>query len=488
MKTIIEIITEFCKNYGSYIEQCVLKNKWLRINHRPEAEFRSEFQIRKSASEIVTEGDRVYLSRVYQQEEYAALRLHELRSSCSLPPIELPPEIRSGNITLTAEQRSAVQTCLNSPLSLLLAPAGSGKTTVLKAIVEYAGTYDCLLCSPTGKAAKNITDHTDLPAATIHRALGVPNTNGFLRVERDHDLELIIVDEATMMTLDMLGGILRAAPANCRIVLIGDRRQLPAVGPGDVINDLVALGFPVASLTQNHRQRTDSSALRSNVLGFDSIWGRTSLKADDSFFFHYSDSADDLIEPLVQEAARRYRAGESTQVLCFPCDRVMDLNRRLQHILNPAHPGINTLQGKGFEFVDHDRVVIIENDHKRGCYNGDTGIIHINDDKSYAVELDDGRCPEWPETEAPSHILPAYAMTVHRAQGSAYNSVLMFVPRTSRLLLHRNSFYTGISRARDQLLLYGDPKAVSFALGNLPPKRNSALVEKTNLYRMASAG
>ena len=137
-----------------------------------------------------------------------------------------------------------------------------------------------------------------------------------------------------------------------------------------------------------------------------------------------------------------------------------------------------TLEYRGFVFADGDRVILTANDNSRGCFNGETGILHIAETGAYSVELDDGRCPEWTELDVPDHILPAYAITVHRAQGSEYDSVLLYVPRCCRCVLHRNSFYTAISRAKQRFLLYGDRNAVSFALSNPPYERHSALAEK----------
>ena len=479
MRTIKQLINSYCNNNGSFITVDVLLSRWRNENSLPETSFQEELLRLKNSGEVELEGNRVYLRRVWLQEEYAANRLSALLAAPPPPPIMLPSKLGVGDITLTDEQRSAVQTCLSHWQSTLQGPAGSGKTSVAQAIIQYGGAQNCLLCSPTGKAAKNLTNHTGLPAATVHRTLGVRCIDDFLDVERMDDIDLILVDEGGMLTLEMYAGLLRAASPNCRIVIMGDRNQLPAVGPGDVMSELVTMGFPTARLTQNHRQNQGSYALRKNVLGFDSILEPWYMYEDDSFRLRYSEDPDSILNHLVQEAVDRYHSGNSVQVVTFRRDDVLELNRRIQQQVNPITPCKRILAAKGFVFADNDRVVITKNDNNRGCYNGESGFIRVGNHGAYSVELDDGRCFEWSEYDIPDNILPGYAITVHRSQGSEYDSVIMYVPRCSPCLLHRNALYTGISRAKKQLLLYGDPNAVAFGLHNLPARRNSALVDKT---------
>ena len=487
MKNIAQTLEDLCKNHGSYVPIHELERSWHKRTPSDPELFARDLRFRAAQEGLHLENDHVYLERVWQEEKYAAEQLSSFLTAPPLRQVELPATLRVGNLLLTREQHDAVAACLSNRLTLLLAKAGCGKTTVAQAIIENAGTENYLLCSPTGKAAQNLSDHTGFPAATVHRSLGVRSLPDFMTVERMEDIDLIIIDEGTMLTLDMLAGILRAAPEHCRIVIIGDRNQLPAVGPGDVINDLVDLGFPCAYLTENHRQSEESEALRHNVLLFDTIYWRSALRTDSSFYTHYAEDESFLMRSLVADAAGRFLLGERCPVLTLRRDDALEINHRIQGIVNPPWAGKPLLRSKQFTFVDGDRVMIVENDNSRCCYNGEVGTLHVQPDGGYSVRLDSGRTHEWPLYQVPNNILPAYAITIHRSQGSEYESVLMYIPRCSSCLLNRNSLYTGISRARNELVLYANPRAMDFGLHALPPVRRSALVEKTRALTLSYA-
>ena len=318
-------------------------------------------------------------------------------------------------------------------------------------------------------------------SSTVHRALGAKNDDDFLQVERLDGVNTIVVDESSMLTIHMLGGILRAAPDNCRIILMGDPRQLPAVGAGNVVEDLISLGIPIASLSQNHRLSTNAVALRCNVMEYDRISDITGIEEDDSFQCRYSEDPDKLMNALVREAAERYLAYEPVQILTIRRNDALELSRRMQEIVNPLTSNKHKLKTSKFVFADLDPVMIVKNDYGRGCFNGEQGVIHIEKDDAYCIELDDGRCVEWSDLDNREELVPAYAITIHKSQGSEFDTALMYVPWCCESILHRSTFYTGISRAKRQLLLFGNRGAVSSALHTLPPVRNTALVEKVRM-------
>ena len=253
MTEILEIICSYCNSYGSYITLTKLMELWLKSHPSRESAFHEIMQALMCSQDIHMEFDRVYLKRVWLQENYAAERLHAILNAPHSEPVDLPDEMYVDGIRLTQEQRNAVVTCLNNPLTILTGPGGCGKTTIAQAIIDFSAAVEPLLCSPTGKAAKILGTRTNRASGTIHRMLGIRNVNDFLNPDPLIDVKLILVDEASMLTIDMLGGILRAAPDDCRIVLLGDRNQLPAIGPGNVLHDLIDLGVPCVRLTENHR-------------------------------------------------------------------------------------------------------------------------------------------------------------------------------------------------------------------------------------------
>jgi exodeoxyribonuclease V alpha subunit len=481
---LVHAVESMCNNYGSY----VMLNDLLKKVNKENKNIRLDDvrKIVRANADLHLDRDRVYLERVWQQEEFVANWLNKLRQRPPFPPVKLPETLQIRGITLTKEQRDAVALCLNSRLSLLLGKPGSGKTTIAEAIIGYSGAKSLRLCSPTAKAAINLGDRTGCNASTLHRALHIFHVNDFLNDQLIlKDVELLIVDEGSMITIDMLGGLLRSVEDSCRIVIIGDENQLPAVGPGDVIQDLLTLKIPCARLRTNHRQNPNAKALRRNVEEFKHIRSERNFARDASFRLFHSSDKEELMDRLVTEAAKRYSMNADVRVLTYCRRDVGNLNERIQRIVNPYFPGKQTIQrkedknGPAFTFVNNDRVVFIRNNNAKRYYNGEAGILHIGDDQSYYVELRNGRKIDFPPNCDAYMLLPAYATTIHRAQGGQFDSVLMYVPQMSSILNNRNTIYTGISRAKQELLLYSDDRAVSFGLQYSAPKRTSSLVEKT---------
>ena len=488
---VMDIINEYCMNHGSYIPRDELMRIWLRSNAGTEDDFWREYKNLEEAGAICLEEANVYLPQNMKQEEYCAERLYELLELLPLPMVLVPQRLYVGEILLAEEQRDAVKMGLNSRLSLILAGAGSGKTTLIQALVQSSGAKHYLICAPTGKAANNLTRRTDLHASTVHHALGIWISRDFMRVEKDPALELIVVDEAAMLTLDMLAGLLRRAPDNCRIVLLGDTGQIPAVGAGRVVEDLTALGFPCARLCMNHRQSSvDAGALYQNVSRYDQISGIVDFQQDESFRFTPCVDRKEMMDALAREAVSYIRTGGTAQIIVPSKNDAIELNQRVQRLANPNVKGGQVLTTEKFRYMDGDRVVIIRNNRSLGCYNGETGILRIGE-QSFSVETESGRRYEWSGDNVRAGleaILPAYAITAHRAQGSEYDTVFVFVAPTKGRILNRNWLYTAISRARKRLRLYGIPETVMFALHTIPPERCSKLVDRTLQLKYADAG
>ena len=401
-----------------------------------------------------------------------------------------------GEIILCPEQCEAVQLAISHRLSIILGGTGSGKTTLIHAIASMHDTpLSQVLCAPTGKAARNLTERTGYTARTVHSALGLHPNDDFLSPVVWNNISLVIVDEASMMTLEMLAGILSRVHETCRIVLLGDYNQLLSVGSGNVLLDLLHLGVPNIRLEANHRQHTQATGLLHNVVGFSELMSTCDLTFDDSFTMVELDESA-VCEALTTEAVRRYLANESVQVLS-PYNKVTDLsvsklNTIIQRQVNPPNQDTPEVQYEQTVFRNGDRVIITQNDRERNCSNGDIGIFRILRSEGellrYCVELPDGRCPVWEHKAELATLSLAYALTVHKVQGSEMDTILMPITDSFSNMLYRNLLYTAISRGKKKVILYGSMNAVGVALQTPARTRRSQLVVKTHAAMMRRAG
>lgn len=447
------------------------------------------------------EGYHLYAQRTWDYEVTAAEQLADILKDPALPVMEIPKELRAGDILLSEQQRKAIGLALNSRLAVILGGAGSGKTTLIEAIVHcFRGSVDSseayVLAAPTGKAARNLTERTGIEARTVHGALGkVPDAN-FLDAVCWIRTGLVVVDEASMVSLEMLAGILNHVRRNCRVVLLGDPNQLLSVGAGNVLSDLLKLGVPSIFLEQQYRQSAAAAALRQNVAAFPKLSDERELQWDDSFRLL---SADSKIIPdlLCEEAARRYRAGESIQVLSPVKTKtdfsVQALNTRLQNEVNPLTAEKQTWGA----FRDGDRVIVTQNNSYYSICNGDVGVLHLRGKKPHRVATlaVRGTLKTWQidcmekygaanDDAPPPRLALAYALTVHKSQGSQYDAILMPVSTATAKMLYRNLLYTAISRAGREVILVGNREAVNTAMQCIPYPRKSKLVARTNLLRL----
>ncbi|MDF3002118.1 MAG: ATP-dependent RecD-like helicase, partial [Bacillota bacterium] len=286
-------------------------------NHLPIETFLADkaFLIRKGI--IYQEGQRLYMTKTWRYETAAAKALAGILTTNQLEAPCLPETLEVGGLILSAEQKEAVRMALGHRLSIILGSAGTGKTSLIQALVRNRKRYlpNWVLCAPTGKAARNLTERSALQARTVHSALGKIPDEDFLTPVAWHFTGLVVVDEASMMTLEMLAGILSIAPSGSCIVLVGDPHQLLSVGSGNVLPDLLALGVPCTKLEVCHRQDDESGALLRNVREFRNCHGLNDFTFDDSFAFRIMDDEEKIKSYICEEVARRYLAGERVQVL-----------------------------------------------------------------------------------------------------------------------------------------------------------------------------
>lgn len=440
---------------------------------------------------LVRENDAILLPLAREAEAGSAALLKRLLGAPhDMPAINLDNAVkwveREQGIELSPGQQEAIRRgCLDKVLIITGGP-GTGKTTIIRgllAILERKG-LSFLLAAPTGRAAKRMEEATGQPALTVHRLLEFsPKRGGFVRNESDPLVtDLLIVDEASMIDVYLMHAILKALPPFARLVLVGDVDQLPSVGPGNVLMDLIASGsVPVARLDTVFRQAEESGIVR-NAHRINR--GEMPEFNDRDFFLIKREKPEEALDTIVELVARRLpdRLGldpfREVQVLC-PMRRgevgTMRLNEALQEALNP---GGKPIGGRGFRLGD--KLMQTRNNYELEVFNGDMGILCADDPQGEEAELlfDDGRKVIYPYKNLEELTL-AYAITVHKSQGSEYPTVILPVLTQHFVMLQRNVLYTAVTRGKQRVILVGEPKAIALAArNNRTTRRNTLLAER----------
>ncbi|WP_342150020.1 ATP-dependent RecD-like DNA helicase [Methylorubrum sp. SB2] len=424
----------------------------------------------------------LFLKGLHGAERAMAARLLERAAGPPpWPPIDLTlarpwVEAKTGK-ALSASQAEAVGLALSKKLCVLTGGPGVGKTSTLDAILRIlsAKGVRVLLAAPTGRAAKRMAEQTGIEARTIHRLLEIdPRHGGFQRDEANPlDADLVVIDETSMVDVPLMHALLKAVPERAALILVGDVDQLPSVGPGQVLADVISSGrVPVARLTEIFRQAAESrivtSAHRVNTgrLPEAPPRGETS-----DFHIVEIDEPEAGLDTLVELVARRIprRFGldpaRDIQVLTPMIRGTMgsrNLNHRLQAVLNPDPPIL--VERFGWRFAPGDRVMETRNDYDRDVFNGDLGTVAALDVAEEALSVDfDGRLVVYPFNELDT-LVPAFATTIHKAQGSEYPAVVIPLVTQHRTMLARNLLYTGLTRGRRLVVLVGQPRAIRMAV------------------------
>ena len=505
------IIEQYCLNGDAFVtddrlyEICRTEKK--ELTHDV---FHRDFREQMALGLLHQEGSRIYTHKTWLCEEAASRKLAALQKDNDYrnPRLRAASETSGGNV-LSMEQQNAVEAALCHRLSLILGGAGTGKSTLIRAIVDRYPGFDYVICAPTGKAARNLSERTNLRARTVHSACGLRADDDFEPAVQWSQTGLVIVDEASMLSVELLAHLLCRIPKPCTFVLIGDPNQLQSVGPGNVIPDLLALGFPASMLTENFRQSTGAPSLFNNVFNFNKRSSFRELEWDTNFQFVHVDD-EKLARHIAKLAANHYLARDNSQVLTAYNKStefsVLRLNPMVRELVNPMRPGKLVISDGSRLFRDGDRVMITKNDRERDCSNGDVGELHIStvepitkwkwdrkkeeyvqvtvDVFNFSVDLGDGRKPSWEGLEAKQALLLmelAYVITVHKSQGSQYDTVFLPMSMQMQNMLSRNLFYTAISRATCKVCIFGSVQAVDVAMQRTLPPRKSALVQKTQM-------
>ena len=450
---------------------------------------------------------RVYLFWMAQMEEKIGAKLAQmLRESQERPPLFVHQEAVESSICLhlSDQQKRAILETAKNPIMVITGGPGTGKTTILRAILKIfeANHLETKLAAPTGRAAKKMEQSTGLEALTIHRLLGYRGDgekNAQIQFDETNPLpfDAVVVDEASMIDLSLMGHLIAALRDDARLVLVGDADQLPSVGPGKVLQDLLSTDLVCrVKLTSIYRQGKGSlivtNAHRINQ-GMEPVYNQ---EYGDFFFLPADNPMDtaDLIEDLVcRRLPGHYGFDPLTdiQVLCpmkkGPCG-VEALNERLQKSLNPKREGKRELIFRGETFRKGDKVMQTHNDYDlewvsdqgpgQGVYNGDAGIIkEVEEEEKTLVVSFDGREVTYDE-EKLQELDHSYAITVHKSQGSEFACVVLPMVAGIPILLTRNLLYTAITRAQKVCVLAGSREVIrQMVSNNRTGRRNSSLKE-----------
>ena len=387
-------------------------------------------------------------------------------------------------LSLAASQTDAVRLALSSKVLVITGGPGVGKTTIVNAILRIlaAKGVTLLLCAPTGRAAKRMTEATGFEAKTIHRLLEVDPKSGAFKRTGDNPLDcgLLVVDETSMVDVLLMQALLKALPDGAALLLVGDIDQLPSVGPGQVLADLIVSdAVPVVRLIEVFRQAAHSRIVTSaHGINRGVIPNLSKPEGESDFYFMQADdpaTAVPLIIALVKtRIPKRFGldAVRDIQVLC-PMNRggvgARSLNLELQAALNPA--GERKVERFGWTFAPGDKVMQIENDYDKEVYNGDIGYIDdVDPDAGELTARFDGRAVSYGFGELDT-VVPAYAATIHKSQGSEYPAVVIPVLTQHYVMLQRNLLYTGVTRGKRLVVLVGQKKAIAIAVRNVSGRR-----------------
>ena len=464
----------------------------------------------------------VYLYSFYKAENQIAQRIVKLDKSRNIKKVsniekELKMVEEKTEILLSEKQKEAIRAINDNNVTIITGGPGTGKTTIIKSIIEIykQKKYKIVLAAPTGRAAKRMTETTGEEASTLHRLLeiGKVDEESLFKKDNDYkgapiDADIIIVDEVSMVDMFIMSYLLDCIYQGTKVILVGDSDQLPSVGPGSVLQDLITSNRIVTvHLDKIFRQAAKSKIIVNahrvnNGKGFISK-DDPELEEDSKqdFFFIKENKQEKVLEQVLSLCNGRlkkfgdYDFFESIQVLTPTKKGLLgtkEMNKALQQELNPSRDGEHEKNSMGAIFRIGDRVMQIKNNYdmnweKRtgdnieignGVFNGETGTItNINDkEKNIRVKFDDEKVC-WYEFNELEQIEHSYCVTIHKAQGSEFDVVIMLVPQAAPMLLTRNLLYTGLTRAKKLLIVVGNERVVDYMIKNVDSKKRNTGLE-----------
>lgn len=442
----------------------------------------------------VTEHDLIYMPPMrHAEHSIASVMVALSRKESTYPAIDTDKALawlqEKAGRHLAPTQTAALLRAFSSRVLIITGGPGVGKTTLMHSILSVlqAKKVKCLLCAPTGRAAKRLSESTGIEAKTIHRLLEYQGGRFTRNASNPLDGDLLVVDESSMVDAPLMGRLLQALPERSHLILVGDVDQLPSVGAGRVLGDLIESGIvPVVRLTEIFRQSSSSRIIVNAHLINNGEMPET--VADSDFFFIEREEPEAIPATLLDVVAVRIprKLGidpiRDIQVLC-PMNRgsmgAIQMNKLLQERLNPVRSGEPGVEKFGWHFRPRDKVIQTRNNYDKEVFNGDIGFVEAVDELEREVRINfDGRCVVYDFNEL-DEVSLAYAITIHKSQGSEFPVVVMPMAMQQFLLLQRNLIYTGVTRGKSMVVLIGQKKALETAVRNKKAvQRYSALVQR----------
>lgn len=491
---IIYTLNQLANEGHVYAEEEQLVKAALNLLEAEEEPIRAALTNMIQTEEVKMEEEAIYLPPFYFAEVGTANRLLALvegqEKELFIRPMDLQALSKETGVEYDEVQLQAIEEAIRSKVMVLTGGPGTGKTTTTQGVIaalKHMGMR-ILLAAPTGRAAKRMSEATGMEAKTIHRLLEFNPKDGYKRNDENPlEGDALIVDECSMIDIVLMNCLMKAVPCSMRVVFVGDIDQLPSVGAGNVLRDLIdSKKIPVIRLTRIFRQaQTSRIVMSAHAINQGRFPDISNGKETDFFFIQQEDAekaAEDIVNLVKNRLPKAYSQKTSQIQALTPMQRgvvgAANLNMALQNALNPSPTALNR---GGYSFRQGDRVMQLRNNYDKEVFNGDLGYIESVDteERTLMVNFED-RLVEYEASELDELTL-AYATTIHKSQGSEYPIVVMPVLMTHYVMLQRNLIYTGITRAKKICVLIGSKKALSFAIRNMSVlKRNSKLKERLN--------